>query len=269
MSATGTSRVTPSSAPATTSSVPGPSSTATSDAVGPTVVDADPSPSTSDFADVRSQQTDLAEDIFQIDYHTWENIDNISDPKHPVYNDPNCYLMQMPLHELQELFVDIFDMPNIRPENPSWNQLYRNSGSSTGRIQQRRGRRIGRPRTFMAINGGDNSDSEDRPLYLPFPGREDDSGSSGEEWCMCVEDVETGEVGILHYNLEDKCDEFIVCDHESPERGECWLVRRRMRGRSFVRRRRGRSKGKDTGGKSRGRSKSKGSSKGKRKGRLP
>ena len=36
-----------------------------------------------DFADVRSQQTDspsLAEDIFQIDYHTWENIDNLKDP---------------------------------------------------------------------------------------------------------------------------------------------------------------------------------------------
>ena len=69
-------------------------------------------------------------------------------------------------------------------------------------------------------------------------------------WLLCVEEVETGEVGVLRYNYDDGCEEFWVClaeSHNDDPDGDTWFVRRRMRGRHLIRRRQGQLKGKSKG----------------------
>ena len=56
-----------------------------------------------------AQLTQVAmSEILQLDYRTWDNIDKITDPEHPGFNDPNVYLMQMLFAEIQQMFVRIF-----------------------------------------------------------------------------------------------------------------------------------------------------------------
>ena len=76
---------------------------------------------------------------------------------------------------------------------------------------------------------------------------DEDGGSSGDEMALCVEKVDTGEYGVLRYNMDLGCDEFWICmaeDNGDDPSTDCWFLRHRMRGRHLMRRRQGRSKGK-------------------------